>query len=199
MKRKDKNIVWLLCGLYVAFLWFDCTGTSTFIKYVSILLCLLLSFSSLQILDGRLTALALLCTAMADWLLLVKNRYYLTGVLFFCLVQLLYALRLFFWRGRICYPLLWIRLLPLLLFRVTTPLLAAAGFYFINLCCNAAEAWRLQRLFAVGLTLFIACDICVGGWNLGIAAPLTRVGMWLFYLPSQVCIALSASRQGVSV
>lgn len=194
MTRKEKDIVWLLGGLYAAFLCFDCTGTSAMIKYASILLCLALSLFSLQTLDGRLTALALLCTAAADWLLLVKNRRYLTGVILFCLVQFLYAARLFFLRGRIRYLTLGIRLAPLLLFRATAPLLAAAGFYFVNLCCNAAEAWRLHRLFAVGLTLFVACDICVGGWNLGIAAPFARVGMWLFYLPSQVCIALSASR-----
>lgn len=194
MTRKEKDIVWLLGGLYIAFLCFDCTGTSVFVKYASILLCLFLSLSALQTLDGRLTALALLLTAAADWLLLVKNQRYLLGVLLFCMVQLLYALRLFFLRGRIYYPLLWVRLLPLLLFRETVPLLAAAGFYFVNLCCNAIEAWWLRRLFAVGLTLFIACDICVGGWNLGIAAPFTSVGMWLFYLPSQVCIALSSFR-----
>ena len=50
-------------------------------------------------------------------------------------------------------------------------------------------------MFGTGLLLFVGCDLCVGLHNLaGIPAPLAafaRVGMWLFYLPSQVLITLS--------
>ena len=46
-------------------------------------------------------------------------------------------------------------------------------------------------MFAIGLLLFTCCDICVGAWNLGLLPGFTRIGMWLFYLPSQVLIVLS--------
>ena len=68
-----------------------------------------------------------------------------------------------------------------------TPLNLLAGVYFPQLLCNAALAWKRDRVLALGLTLFIGCDVCVGLWNLfGIAG----AGMWAFYLPSQVLIAL---------
>lgn len=66
--------------------------------------------------------------------------------------------------------------------------------YFVNLCVNTAEAFTLGRSgrrFALGLLLFVCCDICVGAWNTGLLPGFTRVGMWLFYLPSQVLIVLS--------
>ena len=55
---------------------------------------------------------------------------------------------------------------------------------------------RPGRLFALGLALFVGCDVCVGLFNaLPAPSPLysaASVGMWLFYLPSQALIALSA-------
>lgn len=91
--------------------------------------------------------------------------------------------------------------------------LSPALLYFLNLCLNAVEAYTLSRpsreswhseavtekvrpIFAVGLILFICCDICVGLWNLYPPLPpllreFVRVGIWFFYLPSQVLIVLS--------
>ena len=63
---------------------------------------------------------------------------------------------------------------------------------------NAAAAARLagancqRRRFAAGLGLFVCCDLCVGAFNLGLLTGFTRYGMWLFYLPSQVLLALAA-------
>lgn len=65
-------------------------------------------------------------------------------------------------------------------------------FYFLNLCLNAAEAFvQKKRTFALGLLLFVLCDVCVGAYNLGIFVSFTWWGSWLFYLPSQVLIVLS--------
>lgn len=68
--------------------------------------------------------------------------------------------------------------------------------YFSNLCINAAGAFALKKhLFAIGLVLFILCDLCVGAYNLALYFDYTlnfaQVGMWFFYLPSQVLIVLS--------
>lgn len=59
-------------------------------------------------------------------------------------------------------------------------------------------------LFAWGLSLFVCCDVCVGLWNLSVPLPpalleFARVGMWLFYLPSQVLIVLSQCLEGEHV
>jgi len=76
--------------------------------------------------------------------------------------------------------------------------------YFVNLCVNTAEAFALapsgpSRTFAWGLLLFACCDVCVGAWNLGLLGNFARVGMWLFYLPSQVLIVLSQLTEGDSL
>ena len=59
-----------------------------------------------------------------------------------------------------------------------------------------------MKVFAVGLTLFVCCDICVLLYNLG---SFVSVGYgeqtaeffvklsWIFYLPSQCLIALSSA------
>ncbi len=85
---------------------------------------------------------------------------------------------------------------PITLLFILLPLL-----YFANLCVNTAEAFaiprdRYSRRFAWGLLLFVGCDICVGAWNLELLGDFARIGMWLFYLPSQVLIVLSVHRKG---
>jgi hypothetical protein len=159
---------------------------------------------------------ALLLSWIADACLLFGGPY-LFGVLCFCGVQALFAARLmwlrskvrrFKWRDHV-QSVAWrislygAALVTLRLAAGTdllTPLHAAALKSFSQLSVNAAEAWHLQRFeprvrsFAAGLLLFWLCDLCVGlryllagsAWELPIA-----YGIWLFYLPAQVCIALA--------
>ena len=152
-------------------------------------------------------------TLLADLFLLVLNRWYLAGVSAFCVVQLLYLARLHRAGSR---PL---ALRLLLRAALAGALLAAAGalggltpltgltlFYFSQLVANAFASLSLGRRgrgFSLGLFLFIGCDVCVGLHNLSAALPgmaplpflpFVQVGMWLFYLPSQVLISLSAGR-----
>ncbi|HIT02012.1 MAG TPA: hypothetical protein IAC21_04215 [Candidatus Enterenecus merdae] len=197
-------------ALYSAFLYLDWTadpsGLSLWLKYAGILLCLL--FSCLGALRGgdRLVPPALALTALADWFLLVLGEQYLLGVALFLVVQILYLLRL---RRAVGAILLWLRL-PLtlaflaevvILLELPAELELLCALYFAQLLVNTAQAWSLPgstwRRFALGLTLFVACDVCVGLFNLPQLIPASlhdfaRVGMWLFYLPSQVLIALSA-------
>ena len=197
----------LVCLLYACFLVLDLTALadSTWIKYVSILLCFSAALLNHSCQDGRLVVLALLFTAAADWFLLVQNRNYLFGVSLFCIVQFIYSIRLYRLRGRLCFASLPFRILPLSAFFFGIDTLSALSvFYFSNLAVNAWEGvllrscGRKHRLFACGLLLFVGCDLCVGAWNLGIFPSCTHFGMWLFYLPSQVCIALSSYPQGAT-
>ena len=134
--------------------------------------------------------------------MLLRGDRLLLGVGLFLVVQALYALRLYRANARWGWGLRLVLALvfPLALFplRLVTPLNVLALLYFSQLVSNTLLAWRTPSLrrFAVGLTAFIGCDICVGLFN-AIPLPagaffLVSVGMWFFYLPSQVLIALSA-------
>ena len=186
-------------GLWVVFLFLDIMnrGDSTWIKFTAICLCCATALLETKTIDGKLVAAALCLTVGADWFLLVRDRHYLLGIWLFIVVQVLYALRIFLRWGRPHSPLLWVRAALLLLCLCAAPVLGPLSpvlFYFCNLCINTTEAFTLGRplrIFAVGLLLFVCCDICVGLWNVGLFPSFTRVGMWLFYLPSQVLIVLS--------
>lgn len=200
--------------LYLAFLLLDVSGRgedTLWLKYAGILLCLV--FAAFCALRGgdRLVAPALLLTAGADWFLLIRNEHLLLGVALFLCVQALYFLRLH--RAGSCRKLLWLRLAlavvftlaPLRIPGMATPLNLLALLYFSQLLSNALLAWALPdlRVFALGLTLFAGCDICVGLFNAFALPPalfsVVSVGMWFFYLPSQVLIALSALPKEVSL
>ncbi|MCD7840176.1 MAG: hypothetical protein LUG46_06045, partial [Erysipelotrichaceae bacterium] len=98
---------------------------------------------------------------------------------------------------------LWILriILPLLIIFLTSisnPIDILAIIYFPQLLINTMIAWKDYKnigfIFTIGLTLFVCCDICVGLFNItdiGLVHEFTRIGMWLFYLPSQVLIVLS--------
>ena len=209
MGRRAALLFLVLEGaVYAAFLAMDLAGLgglSIWPKYAGILLCL--AFACLAAVRGgdRLIPFALACTALADLFLLVLNRYYPLGVAIFLVVQTLYLLRL---RRDGSDSAPWLRaglalILALAVYGLglLSPLNLLVCLYFSQLLSNTCLAWtvkgRSQRLFALGLTLFVGCDVCVGLFNLSGLVPdalyhFARVGMWLFYLPSQVLIALSA-------
>lgn len=184
--------------VYAAFLALDLTGRgghTIWLKYGGILLCLL--YALLRRGD-RLLPAALALTAAADWFLLVRGDHFALGVAIFLAVQSLYLLRLRRAGAPAALPLRagLALLLALLVWHLglATPLNLLVCLYFSQLLANAGLAWTVPggRRFALGLTLFVGCDVCVGLFNLGLLLPLSSVGMWLFYLPSQVLIALSA-------
>ena len=193
--------------IYLAFLALDLTdrgGASIPLKYGGILLCLLFALVCALRGGDRLVPLALAFTAGADWFLLVRNDSYAVGIALFLCVQTVYYLRLRRGGAPAAYPL---RAglaraagLALSALRLASPLNLLAGLYFSQLLSNTVLAWtqkgRRLRIFAVGLTLFVGCDLCVGLFNnlppVSPLYPAVSVGMWLFYLPSQVLIAISA-------
>lgn len=192
--------------LWVVFLFLDITrkADSTPVKFAAICLCCATALLGTKTTDGRLVAGALCFTVAADWFLLVLNDYYLIGVGLFLIVQFLYAVRLSHSQEKGSFRWwLWVRVdITLLflfaggilfyLFRGYSLFLLLPLFYFSNLCINTFEAFALKRrTFAAGLLLFVCCDVCVGAWNLNLLPGFTRIGMWLFYLPSQVLIVLS--------
>lgn len=169
-----------------------------------------------------LTQAALVFTACADYFLVVKGaeRQFL-AMLFFSCTQLSYAARLFVEEKRKTrrtvhlvlragFPLLVIAVTFMVLGGGTDRVALISMFYFANLILNAIFAFlqgKGARLFAIGLVLFLCCDVFIGlslieGW-----LPLTESGFlyalahpgfnaaWLFYVPSQALLALSALPQ----
>ena len=185
-----------LC-LYVGFLLADARclyGLGTALKYVGILLCVAYAFSNAP----HAVFAALFLTAAADLFLLVLNCWLALGVTLFIAVQALYAIhiardtrRTYEIRAALVLAF-WIVLWCL---GICTSLNMLAGIYFPQLLCNAALSRKTDKCLALGLALFIACDICVGLWNLpDVPEPFhgfAGTGMWVFYFPSQVLIALT--------
>ena len=196
--------------LYATFLALDLTGRGACavpVKYGGVLLCFLFALACALRGGDRLVPPALALTAAADWFLLVRNDRYAIGVALFLCVQTVYYLRLRRDGAPDAYPLrAGLALaagLGLYALGLASPLNLLAGLYFSQLLSNTLLAWtrtgRRRRVFAAGLTLFVGCDICVGLFNtlpgLSPLYPAVSVGMWLFYLPSQVLIALSGSAE----
>ncbi len=187
--------------------------TAVVTSYLSICLCFL--YGLLHRKSAPLMAAALGCTLAADFFLLVcRPQRQLLGMVCFLGTQSLYALDLhrknpkksmFFVRFGL------IAIGEVLVFAVLGPkadLLAVISLcYYANLLTNIIAAWVLpgrNKLLTVGFILFLLCDTVIGlqvasqgylpipentllhrllfpGFNLA----------WAFYLPSQVCLALS--------
>ena len=133
-------------------------------------------------------------------------------MLCFLCVQLLYACHLHTQKPNNVF--LWIRLALVILaegitlgvLRENVDALALISLcYYANLLCNVCESilqFRVSALFPIGLCLFTLCDTVIGlqqmeGY-LTISSPLLHSVLypgfnlaWMFYLPSQVLIALS--------
>lgn len=206
LKKPETRFLIMETLLYCGFLLEDLRtahAVSTVLKYLSILVCLW--FVTLRAMVGGewSMVLALVLTAAADELLLVSQRHYILGIFLFLCVQVLYAIRI----GKENRYTLMLRTGLVLLIWVglwRTGLAIGvnlmAGLYFPQLLCNTVFALRLQspwgRLFSLGLLYFVACDVFVGLWNLrpwlsGEVEKAVGLGMWMCYLPAQVCIALS--------
>ena len=193
--------------IYAAFLLLDLTGQgeqTISIKYAGVVLCLGYVLLCASKGGDRLVPIALALTAGADWFLLVRNDCYAAGIALFLCVQTVYFVRLrragadggYFLRSGLALG----AGLAVYALHMASPTNLLAALYFSQLVSNTLLAWTLKgrrwQTFALGLTLFVGCDVCVGLFNvLPPGSPryfAASVGMWLFYLPSQVLIALSA-------
>lgn len=215
LRRSPLLAVFLLAegGLYLYFLasdlWRGGVG-SVPAKYLSIVLCAAMAIWSACRGGSALTAWALVCTLGADTFLLLLDRWYLLGVILFCGVQALYAMRLAqsgagaHLRGRVLAGAA--LTLAVWLLGLLTPVTAAAAVYLASFLISLWLSWSQPgtrgRLLFWGLALYLCCDICVGAYNFPQLFPavpelVLYVGMWLFYLPGQVLLVLSGLPDGM--
>lgn len=165
--------------------------------------------------------IALTVTLAADFFLVLIDRFWLTGVILFCVVETTYAIQL----ERDAFNIFSVKktahiatsvFTRILLFMIFIYVLyhvsylnTLSAFAVLNMAMltgNAVFAWIAygkkrdlsSLLFALGLLLFTGCDLSLGLRNF--CFDMTGMdGMyricaflvWVFYLPSQVLIVLS--------
>lgn len=186
-------------------------------SFGAIVLCFL--YALLQGKQGDKWILAgLACTVGADFCLVVCDpRQQLWGMVFFLIVQSLYAVKLYREDPNKLLLILRVALILLiegiavLVLREKTDALALISVcYYANLILNIVAAFRQFRskpIFPIALVLFLLCDtviglqVAAGGYlPIGEDSWLYRLIFmnfnlsWFFYLPSQVLIALSSKK-----
>ena len=167
---------------------------------------------------STLTSLGLLFTLFADYFLVYsEDAVMLPAMCFFNLTQLAYAVRIFLSVGsrrerivqlsvRAAVMILGATLPVIVLGKGADALSVISIMYFANLLLNAVLAcvgFKRSPFLAIGLLLFIGCDLFVGFGALhmyftitegsllhALAYPAINVA-WLFYVPSQALRTLS--------
>jgi hypothetical protein len=186
--------------------------------------------SFLSISYGCLRA-ALFFTVISDLFLLILD-YYLYGVASFIIVQMFYGIKIdlekrqYTPRQRLLLETVLLRVafqtaltatICFSLFALGVSidiLLIITVFYFISIVINVIRALNTlfsappeykNRLFAIGMLLFLLCDINVGFFNLSSYLSLpdqlqnllysaSSILMWTFYAPAQIFLAISGRR-----
>lgn len=207
-KKCTKIFIAVQAVLYASFMLRDISGAgdSRWIKYASIALCLAFSAFLSERGGEKLVTAALGFTLAADTFLLLLDSSYAVGVALFCAVQALYFARIYRANGGHSAALARLALFAaglvlLAILKLLSPLNLLVCFYFTSFLCNAVQSMSIKKpLFSVGLILFLCCDICVGIHNMPGMFPtqmqsFADIGMWMFYLPSQVLITLSGSKK----
>lgn len=201
------------------------TPDPIYLKYAGVLLCVALLLTVMffrnTTRDNAIMLAALFFTAISDLFILVLDKYYEIGLVTFIIVQSLYLYRLYSDRLKKIYITLAVRLGVMVALIITFAalnmlnlLIAECAIYITMLIANVVDAFIICKkslknvLFAIGLTLFLGCDICVGLRNFGtvlnVALPVwlintVVVAIWAFYLPSQVLITLSVNEGGFRI
>lgn len=182
--------------IYFAFIIFDLLKIeSTYIKYLGIVLCFVYTIYN----HKKLKSFAMLFTLIADFFLLVLDDYYEVGVLSFVVVQVIYIFYIKnisnknfnnFLLSR--FLVIIIGIIILYLTKNLSLLNVLIIIYFSNLLISAIQSYSIKsNMLAIGLTLFVCCDICVGLHNILPRETIASFLMWVFYLPSQALIVLS--------
>lgn len=172
--------------------------------------------------DTLLMCIVFLFTLTSDVFLLL-TRYFLIGVVFFIFVQVLYAYRITSKAKRLLKLSVFAALaLGLTIFYIVNPEAGYGGLLEVGIIYAVLFLWNIielaradggrfanKRFFLVGLVLYAICDLHVLIYNfpsyfqsneaLQMWYDFSAIGMWLFYLPGQVLLGMSAQGDGESV
>ena len=195
------------------------------ISFVTVALCLTFAVFNMggEPKGRRLIAVALAFTLGADYglvLLLAENA--VLSMYLFNMTQIVYAVYLLSYRSsrrerewhlvlRGALILIALAAVLVVLREDVDELSVISLVYYANLLCNTAVAFcyfKRMPCLALGLLLFVFCDLFVGFGNLGMYFPIERGTFlyslvypkiniaWVFYLPSQTLIALHTLLSG---
>lgn len=218
LKKYEKNLTLTFILVEMALFIFSHFKLSltTHIQYASIVLCFVFSlFFAKKSNLNMFISIAFFFTICADFILAFAPEYKILGMLFFCLVQIVYFVYILKQQNikqkrinlltrilaiTVCEIILWIVFKDI--FNVLAELVI---FYFVNLLCNTIFAlvnFKKNPLFSIGLILFVLCDIFVGFGEMSLFFDVSSNSFfnfiyaipfniaWTFYIPSQVLIAL---------
>ncbi len=196
-------------------------GDPVYIKYAGIVLCLVVSAVMIWFYRDR-DAIVLTCafffTVVSDLFLLILDDLLEVGVCTFIIVQSIYLYRLYADRLKKIWITLTVRAAVFIIvigllagLSHVNLLIAEVSIYIVMLVANCVDAFLLSRrgikniLFGAGLVLLLCCDICIGlyqGSMIGVDLPAKTADtiqslIWIFYMPSQVLIALTVNRGGM--
>lgn len=194
----------------------NCVLGSAIIKYIGVIFCLLFTILYHDIKSKKTIFLAIAqgLTLVADFFLTILVDNLEMAVTFFFLAHILHLVHIIAERGKINLYSIIIRIalsivgiVTFLILNVKDYIVYIGCLYAVELLMNTVDSWLLfnkDRKYlplAIGFTLFVGCDICVllfniENFDIGITLNKTifqiiSYGMWTFYLPSQVLIAIS--------
>lgn len=193
-------------------------GYINIIKYIGIILCFILSLirnSKEDIVDAKLLQIGLFFTTFADLALVIFDSHVI-GVILFTIVQLFYIARY----TRVKFKIVLRKLLIVLVIIFSSYLLISKFmiksnfiiipiglFYAVCLITGLVKGISISRdrfylnpnkyMIALGMSLFALCDMSIAisyvlrMFNIFNISYLFSELIWIFYLPSQVLLALS--------
>lgn len=217
MTNKSKPICVIFLLLEAVLYYFILTTNNKWFMFGSIALCLVYALIHFCIAD-KFACGALAFTLIADYFLVLcaeQNRIW--GMVFFLGTQTMYAVMLQHRRFNLKFLIARISLIiiaeiiTITVLGNSTDLLAVISLcYYANLIMSIIEGFSqlsINKLFPIGMVLFLLCDTAIGlqiacGGYLPVASdsPLFAIlypGFnlaWSFYLPSQVLLALSVTK-----
>lgn len=217
--RKFIGIIFILIQLvFYGLILFVGGNIGVYASFLSIVLCFIYAFTNLKI-ENRYLLSGLVMTVGADFfLVLYEPRQQLYGMIFFVFTQIFYAIKLnkesknkIFIFIRIILSIL-INVIAYIVLKENMDLLVIVSLiYYVNIIFNFIEAltiFKKDKLFTIGLLLFILCDTVIGLQVMSDAyikisesSILYKILFvdfnlaWAFYLPSQVLIALSSNKK----
>jgi hypothetical protein len=194
--------------------------SSDVLKFMSMIIVFIISImtkkDALSFKDLHLLQIGLFITLIADLLLLLLDNHYILGIFLFSIVQILYSLRYEFRNFKLTIRNFFIIFLSLSIlyiiinkFVVEIDFLWAMGLFYglclLNSVIKAFKAYKYKiypepnrQMILIGMILFLLCDINVALYNIlgymgkvNVFYNISSVSMWLFYLPSQILLALS--------
>lgn len=221
MKENGRIITWLFVLAEIVLLCFSQFYNGLWInqlRYGVVVLCFMYVcfhfYQSEQRKDSDwLFLVGLFFTCIADIFLILRNEHFEMGITAFLLTQICYFLYLtkdrknlrkyhIIVRCLFAGALFWVAYFMTMQHSMILFMVCLYGVTFLGNVLLAIKNFRKHALLSIGLVLFFCCDICVGLSNsalLGISVSMESVFfwlIWLFYIPSQVCISIFAAQNG---